>query len=70
MAPASKSSAKRCRLPGPSAERGPNKALQGELATCGRRKGSRNHALNIAAFNLGQIVADGHLERSLWKMGC
>lgn len=39
------------------------KALRDELAVIARAiKGSRNHVLNRAAFNLGQLVASGCLE--------
>ena len=39
-------------------------ALHDELArVAGAAEGNRNHALNTAAFNLGQIVEGGHLDR-------
>lgn len=39
-------------------------ALDGELATLGQASpGGRNHALNVAAFSLGQFVGGGHLDR-------
>lgn len=42
------------------------KAMQSELAGLqGAVEGTRNHALNAAAFNLGQLVGGGHLERSI-----
>ena len=40
-------------------------ALRGELDILSRaREGARNHTLNTAAFNLGQLVAGGALDRS------
>lgn len=40
------------------------KALQSELtALSGAMEGTRNHALNTAAFNLGQLIGGGYLER-------
>jgi len=42
------------------------KALQGEVATLlAAPPGTRNAALNNAAFKLGQLVPDGHLSESL-----
>ena len=42
------------------------KALQGQIATLlAAPPGTRNAALNIAAFKLGQLVPDGHLSESL-----
>jgi len=46
-----------------TASRYATKALTDELDTLARTpQGSRNHQLNVAAFNLSQLVAAGHLD--------
>jgi putative DNA primase/helicase len=43
-----------------------SKALEGECSTvASAAEGRRNHTLNVAAFNLGQLVAAGHLDRGV-----
>lgn len=40
-------------------------ALQGEITrVLESREGTRNHTLNRAAFSLGQLIADGHLDEA------
>lgn len=55
--------------PGPETERYAVKALEDELyALSLAPEGQRNHALNKAAFNLGQLVNGGYLDRdNTWR---
>ena len=70
LAPASKSSPNDVGCRARPAERWANNALEKELANArSAAAGSRNDTLNVAAFNLGQIVGGGHLERSLVEDG-
>lgn len=56
--------------PGPGGSRYGLKALEGELGRLAvAAEGTRNHALNTAAFSLGQLVAGGELDPAVVAEG-